>query len=149
MIQFRTQLKKPISGFCVFCVEFIVLLIGLPASVIFGQPLIGSLISKVPFLKPLLRILINFSMFWPQMLLAPHGFMVRATGPSRAHLDSGLGTALMVIIWLFVGAIFGWLSRSWSLRKKVLLSLPFLFVIVIGNNYLMHTLGFLPYLEGP
>lgn len=91
----------------------------------------------------------NLLFFWPQLLLAPHGFTLRRTDSATAYWGSQAFPALALLLWLLVASAFSFAVRRRRLRVTLLLTYPFVVCVAAFLAAVLWAFGVTVYLEGP
>ena len=84
--------------------------------------------------------------FWPQYMLAPHGFVAHETGYAQPLLwESGLYCA--IAFWLAFAVVFGYLTRKLKFGDVVLAAYPVAALVMVIFHLLIGLFGYSVYLD--
>ncbi len=127
---FGRRANTVVVGFSVFALQFCVSLFLFPFIAVKTHELLPSSLTNRLF-------------FWPQYLLLPNGL-----SKDDLHIAAGVSIVVAVAFWSFVGALFGYLTRTRGTLVRALAVYPVVIVIAATVHACLGLLGIAATLAG-
>lgn len=132
----KSQLERLIPRFGAFAAVFILSLFACPVAAI----VIPRIFS---------RVVRNFLFFWPQLALAPYGFMHPADDMRKTYLDGGWNYLIMGAFWLLIGLGLSWALRNKRISTTAIAAFPVVMAIGVALEPVLNWFDVGVYFEGP